>query len=62
MSALSQENIKHLTKSELKTRLTKRGLLLNGKKDDLLQTLTEKLNGESNKVDETEKTFTKYIN
>ena len=35
MSALSQESIKHLTKSELKAELTKRDLLLNGRKDDL---------------------------
>ena len=55
MSALSQESIKHLTKSELKTELTKRGLPLNGRKDDLLKRLTETLNEESNKVDETEK-------
>ena len=55
MSALSQESIRHLTKSELKTQLTKRGLPLNGRKDDLLNRLTETLNEESNKVDETEK-------
>ena len=55
MSALSQESIKHLTKSELKTELTKQGLPLNGRKDDLLKRLTETLNEESNKVDETEK-------
>ena len=55
MSALSQESIKHLTKSELKTELTKRGLPLNGRKEDLLKRLTETLNEESNKVDETEK-------
>ena len=55
MSALSQESIRHLTKSELKTQLTKRGLPLNGRKDDLLNRLTEALNEESNKVDETEK-------
>ena len=55
MSALSQESIRHLTKSELKTELTKRGLPLNGRKDDLLNRLTEALNEESNKVDETEK-------
>ena len=55
MSALSQESIKHSTKSELKTELTKRGLPLNGRKDDLLKRLTETLNEESNKVDETEK-------
>ena len=55
MSALSQESIKHLTKSELKTELTKRGLPLNGRKDDLLKRLTETLNEESNKVDDTEK-------
>ena len=35
MSALSQESIKHLTKSELKTELTKRDLPLNGIKYDL---------------------------
>ena len=55
MTALSQESIKDLTKSELKTELTKRGLPLNGRKDDLLKRLTETLNEESNKVDETEK-------
>ena len=55
MSALSQESIKHLTKSELKTELTKRGLPSNGRKDDLLKRLTETLNEQSNKVDETEK-------
>ena len=55
MSALSQESIKHITKSELKTELTKRGLPLNGRKDDLLKRLTETLNEESNKVDDTEK-------
>ena len=55
MSALSQESIKHLTKSELKTELAKRGLPLNGRKDDLLKRLRETLNEESNKVDETEK-------
>ena len=38
MSASSQESIKHLTKSELKTELTKRGLPLNSRKDDLLKT------------------------
>ena len=54
MSALSQESIKHLIKSELKTELTKRGLPLNGIKDDLLKRLTETLNEESNKVEETE--------
>ena len=37
MSASSQESIKHITKSELKTELTKRGLPLNGRKDDLLK-------------------------
>ena len=37
-SASSQESIKHLTKSELKTELTKRGLPLNSRKDDLLKT------------------------
>ena len=47
MSALS--SIKHLPKSELKTELTKRGLPLNGRKDDLLKRLTETLNEESNK-------------
>ena len=55
MSALSQESIRHLTKSELKTQLTKRGLPLNGRKDDLLNRLTETLNEKINKVDETEK-------
>ena len=55
MSALSQESIKPLTKSELKTELTKRGLPLNSRKDDLLKGLTETLKEESNKVDETEK-------
>ena len=55
MSALSQESIKHLTKSELKTELTKRGLPSNGRKDDLLKRLTETLNEQSNKVDKTEK-------
>ena len=55
MSALSQESIKHLTKSELKTELTKRGLPSNGRKDDLLKRLTETLNEQSNKVDEMEK-------
>ena len=44
MSALSQESIKYLTKLELKTELTKRGLPLNGRKDDLLKRLTETLN------------------
>ena len=39
MSALSPESMKHLTKSELKTELTKRGLPLKGRKDDLLKTL-----------------------
>ena len=47
MSALSQESIKHLTKSELKTELTKRGLPLNGRKDDLVKRLTGTLNKES---------------
>ena len=37
MSASSQESIKHLTKSELKTELTKRGLPSNGRKDELLK-------------------------
>ena len=60
MSALSQESIKHLTKSELKTELTKRGLPLNGRKDDLLKRLTETLNEESNKVDETENIYKLY--
>ena len=55
MSVLSQESIKHLTKSELKNELTKWDLPLNGRKDDLLKRLTETLNEESNKVDETEK-------
>ena len=55
MSALSQESIKHSTKSELKTEPTKQGLPLNGRKDDLLKRLTETLNEESNKVDEMEK-------
>ena len=55
MSALSQESIKHLTKSELKTELTKRGLPLNSRKDDLLKGLTETRNKESDKVHETEK-------
>ena len=55
MSVSSQESIKHLTKSELKTKLTKRGLPSNGTKDDLLKRLTETLNEQSNKVDETEK-------
>ena len=58
MSASSQEIIKHLTKSELKTELTKRGLPTNGRKDDLLKRLTETLNEQSNKVDETEKPST----
>ena len=61
MSALSQESIKHLTKSELKTELTKRGLPLNSRKDDLLKRLTETLNEESNKVGEMEKRL-QYIN
>ena len=52
MSALSLESIKHLTKSELKTELTKWGLPLNGRKGDLLKRLTETLNEESTKVDE----------
>ena len=60
MSALSQESIKHSTKSELKTELTKRGLPLNGRKDDLLKRLTETLNEESNKVDETENIYKLY--
>ena len=55
MSASLQESIKHLTKSESKTELTKRGLPSNGRKDDLLKRLTETLNEQSNKVDETEK-------
>ena len=55
MCALSQESIKHLTKSELKTELTKRGLPLNDRKEDLPERLTETLNKESNKVDEMEK-------
>ena len=55
MSALLQESIEQLTKSELKTELTKRGLPVNGRKDDLLKRLTETLNEESTKVDETEK-------
>ena len=57
MSASSQESIKHLTKSELKTELTKRGLPSNGRKDDPLKRLTETLNEQINKVDETEKQF-----
>ena len=60
MSALPQESIKHLTKSELKTGLTKRGLPLNSRKDDLLKRLTETLNEESNKVDETENIYKLY--
>ena len=55
MSPLSQESIKHLTKSQSKTELTKRGLPLNGRKDGLLKGLTETLTEESNKADETEK-------
>ena len=55
MSASSQESIKHLTKSELKTELTKRGLPSNGRKDDLLKRLTETLNEQSKKVDKTGK-------
>ena len=55
MSASSQESIKHLTKSELKIELTKRGLPSNGRKDDLLKRLTETLNDQSKKVDKTEK-------
>ena len=55
MSASSQESIKHLTKLELKTELTKRGLPSNGRKDDLLKRLTETLNEQSKKVDKTEK-------
>ena len=55
MSASSQESIKHLTKSELKTELTKRGLPSNGRKNDLLKRLRETLNEQSNKVDETNK-------
>ena len=55
MSASSQESIKHLTKSELKTELTKRGLPSNGRKDGLLKRLTETLNEQSKKVDKTEK-------
>ena len=55
MSASSQESIKHLTKSELKTELTKRGLPSNSRKDDLLKRLTETLNEQSKKVDKTEK-------
>ena len=55
MSASSQESIKHLTKSELKTELTKRGLPSNGRKDDLLKRLTETLNEQSKKEDKTEK-------
>ena len=55
MSASSQDSIKHLTKSELKTELTKRGLPSNGRKDDLLKRLTETLNEQSKKVDKTEK-------
>ena len=55
MSASSQESIKHLTKSELKTQLTKRGLPSNDRKDDLLKRLTETLNKQSKKVDKTEK-------
>ena len=49
MSAISQERIKHLAKSELKTELTEQGLPL--------KRLTETLNEESNMVDETEKHF-----
>ena len=49
MSALSQESIKHITKSELKTELTKQGLPLNSRKDNLLKRRNRK-------------TFTKYIN
>ena len=52
---LSEESIKHLTKSELKTELTKRGLLSNDRKDDILKRLTETLKEQSNKVDEMEK-------
>ena len=55
MSASSQESNKHLTKLELKTELTKRGLPSNGRKDDLLKRLTETLNEQSKKVDKTEK-------
>ena len=55
MSVLSQESNKHLTKSELKTELTKRVLPLKGRKGNLIKRLTETLSEESNKVDETEK-------
>ena len=55
MSSSSQESIKHLTKSELKTELAKRRLPSNDRNDDLLKRLTETLNEQSNKVDETEK-------
>ena len=55
MSASSQESIKHLTKSELKTELTKRGLPSNSRKDDLLKRLTETLIEQSKKVDKTKK-------
>ena len=60
MSGLLQESVKHLTKSELKTELTKRGLPLNGRKDDLLKRLTETLNEESTKVDERKNIYKIY--
>ena len=41
MSALSQESIKHLTKSELTTELTKQDLPLNSRKNDSLKRLTD---------------------
>ena len=52
---LSEESIKRLTKSELKTELIKRGLPSNGRNNNLLKRLTETLNEQSNKVDEMEK-------
>ena len=55
MRASSQESIKHLTKSDLKIELTKRGFPSNGRKDHLLKRLTETLNEQSNKVNETNK-------
>ena len=55
MSKLSQEAIKNLTKSDLKTELSKQELFLSRKKEDLGKRLTETSNEENNQLDEPKK-------
>ena len=55
MSKLSQEAIKNLTKSDLKTELSKQELFLSRKKEDLGKRLTETSNEENNQSDEPKK-------